>query len=602
MVGEPCAGAAKRGETQAKATLAPRKSPAGAPTDKLAVPAVCQVPFPITQVPTMQLVIHVHDEIGLTLEYPEKHAKGYVPVPEPTPGPAFDRLTANAERLLESVALQNRLMGFLPENPAGIDITKHARNELAAAGLLGYDGGQVPGGLWGNTDVEYTGAVRFARTPTAPDPAPPVPDYPAIADREIAQRLVYETLQSDKGPRMQPLASDGHRRVSLSGMRGKFALTLDRNGNWRRAPPGTALNTWIAKHERRPDLPGHAGLEAICQRAVRLLGVPAATTRTRVFAGEPAILSERTDRVVSDDGVVRARHQEEFCQAAMIAPEHRYDVLRDEDDPVPWRTAYALLRAHAADPDRATAHLTRALAATWMVGHSDMHRRNIGFAYTSPPAPHHAAVAPLYDVANSIGTRYDTLALPISGQLQLHAIEPRHWARHANDYGLNRDVTFAILSDAVRDATDAIATAAATARSEDENLRQDDVDRRVELTLKYAETRSRVFRQQLEGYRGRRKTNPQPDVEAMAAKITAAHREQPGGGGVIHVVPNSNRLVLVYVPPENGEAVRIGTAESVRHVAAIAHAAGVTAPEDIPEYERSLERDRQRQLARAPNG
>ena len=551
----------------------------------------------------MQLVIHVHDEIGLTLEYPDEHARGYVPVPEPTPGPVFERLTANAEGLLQPVALQNWLMGFLPENPAGIDFTKHARGELAAAGLLGYDGGQVPGGLWGNADVEYTGAIQFARTPAPPHSAPPVPDYPAIADREIARRLVYETLQSDKGPRMQPLPSDGHRRASLSGMRGKFALTLDRNGNWRRAPTGTALNTWIAKHERRPDLPGHAGLEAICQRAVGLLGAPAATTRTRVFAGEPAILSERTDRVVGDDGVVRARHQEEFCQAAMIAPEHRYDVLRDEDDPVPWRTAYALLRAHAADPDRATAHLTRALAATWMVGHSDMHRRNIGFAYTSPPAPHHAAVAPLYDVANSIGTRYDdSLALPIGGQLRLHAIELRHWARHADDCGLDRDVTFAIVSDAVRDAADAIATAAGAARSEDENLRQDDVDRRVELTLKYAESRSRIFGQQLDRYRGRHKTNPQPDVEAMAAKIIAAHREQPGGGVAIHVVPNSNRLVLDYVPPEEGEAVRIGTAESVRHVAVIAHAAGVTEPEDIPELQRSLERDRQRQLARTRNG
>ena len=228
----------------------------------------------------MQLVIHVHDEIGLTLEYPDEHARGYVPVPEPARGPAFERLTANAERLLQPVTLQNWLMGFLPENPAGIDFTKHARNELAAAGLHGYDGAQVPGGLWGNTDVEYTGAIRFARTPAAPDPAPPVPDYPAITDREIAQRLVYETLQSDKGPRMQPLPSDGHRRASLSGMRGKFALTLDSQGRWRRAPPGTALNTWIAKHEHRPDLPGHAGLEAVCQRAAGLLGVPAATTRT----------------------------------------------------------------------------------------------------------------------------------------------------------------------------------------------------------------------------------------------------------------------------------------------------------------------------------
>ena len=551
----------------------------------------------------MQLVIHVHDQIGLTLEYPDQHARGYVPVPEVTPGPTFERLTANAQGLLQPIALQHWLMGFLPENPAGIDFTRHARNELAAAGLHGYDGGQVPGGLWGNTDVEYTGAIRFSRAPDPPAPRPPISDYPTVTDEEIAQRLVYETLQSDKGPRMGELPANGQRRASLSGMRGKFALTLDSNGYWRRAPQGTALNTWIAKHEHRPDLPGHAGLEAICQRAVGLLGVSAAVTRTRVFAGEPAILSARSDRVVDNDGVVRARHQEELCQAAMIAPERRYDVLYDEDEPVPWRTAYTLLREHAVNPDHAAARLTRALAITWLVGHSDMHRRNIGFAYASPPERHCAAVAPLYDVANSLGTRYaDELALPIGGQRRLHNIRPAHWAHHAEQCGLDREVTFAIVSDAARDAADAIATAAATARTEDENLRQEDVERRVELTLKYAETRARLFRDQLEPHRGQRKTDPQPDVDAMAAKIIAAHREHPGGSVTVHVVPNSNRLTLVYFPPEDGEGVRIGTAESVRHVTAIAHAAGLTKPEDIPELERSLERDRQQELARTPNG
>lgn len=553
---------------------------------------------------TMHLVIHVHDQPGLILEYPDRHALGYVAVPEITRSAAFERLTADAERLLEPTALGHWLSAFLPENPAGIDFTRHAERELAAAGLQGgYDGARAPGALWGNTDVEYAGAIRFARADVVPPANTAIADYRAISDREIAERLVYESLQSDKGPRLPERPANDERRVSLSGMRGKFALTLDANGTWRRAPRGAALNTWILKHENRPDLPGHAGLEAVCQRAVGLLGVPAAVTRTRVFAGEPAILSARTDRTVDDAGIVRARHQEEFCQAAMIPPQRRYDVLLDEGEPVAWRAAYALLEAHAPDPDAATAHLTRALAATWTVGHSDLHRRNLGFAYTAPPAPHRAAVAPLYDVANSLGTRYaDELALPIGGQRRLHEIRPANWARHAEQCGLDREVTFAIVSDAVRDAADAIATAAAAARTEDENLSQKDVDQRVELTLQYANTRARTFRQQLAAHRDRRKADPQPDVDAMAAKIAAAHRDHPGGSIAVHTIPDSHRLTLAYVPPEGGDAVRIGTAESLRHVAAVAHAAGLARPEDIPELERSLERDRQRQLALTRNG
>ena len=544
----------------------------------------------------MQLVICLHDAVGLTLIYNEDSFGHPTPRPQVEAGPAFGRLTADSAALLDPGKRDNWLEAFLPENPAGIDFYRHARTELEAHQIENHLHRYPPFALWANADVEYAGAIRFARSADTPTRPVPVHDYPPITDADIAHRLVYENLQSESGPRPKQPVRHG-RRASLSGMRGKFALTLTSDGQWRSAPRGNALNTWIAKHENRPDLPGHAGLEAICQRAIALLNVPAATTRARIFDGEQAILSKRDDRFVDNHGIVQARHQEEFCQAAMVRPDDRYRL--DATGRVPWQRAYQLLNQHATDPERACALLTRALAATWLAGHSDMHRRNIGFRHSPPDQPHHISLAPLYDVANSFGTRYDDrLALPIGGQPDLHAIRPGNWLRHAEDCDIDPDVTMAIVADTAWAAPDALADAARTARTEDENLHQQHVDERVQRTLRYAQTRAEAFTQQLRKIRTTHETDPQPDVEHMATKWRALRQQHPDGHLEINVIPGNRRLRLAYKPEPDAPDGFIGIAESIRHIATIMHAAGLVAPEDIPELLRSLERQRQPQLGR----
>ena len=48
------------------------------------------------------------------------------------------------------------------------------------------------------------------------------------------------------------------------------------------------LHTWIAKREDDPKLPGEAGVESICQRALALAGVAAAPRRGRSHGCSPA--------------------------------------------------------------------------------------------------------------------------------------------------------------------------------------------------------------------------------------------------------------------------------------------------------------------------
>ena len=97
-------------------------------------------------------------------------------------------------------------------------------------------------------------------------------------------------------------------------MRGKIGLTMLEDGSWG-AAYGQALNTWIAKVEDNPRLPGEAGIEAICQRAFAVLGIDSAVTASQVFDGVQTVLSRRSDRVGTPEaGNVTARHQEDMAQ------------------------------------------------------------------------------------------------------------------------------------------------------------------------------------------------------------------------------------------------------------------------------------------------
>ena len=85
----------------------------------------------------------------------------------------------------------------------------------------------------------------------------------------------------------------------------------------------------------------------------------------------------------------------------------------------------------------------------------------------------------------------------------------------------------------------------------------------------------------------------------MAAKVRALRQQHPDGHLEIIVIPGSRRLRLTYKTEAEAPDALIGMAESIRHIGTIMHAVGAVAAEDIPELHRSLERQRQQQLARA---
>ena len=411
----------------------------------------------------------------------------------------------------------------LPENGSREPFNARAGSAMIERGVRG-TAGAAPLIAWANPDVEYPGAVTFESVCAEPEQ----PSYVPLSDTEIGERL-YEAWRVANAAHKGHPASYPERRTSLSGMRGKIGLAQI-DGQWH-APHGTALSTWIAKHEDSRRLRGEAGIESLCQETMRLLGVPSANTRARVFADQQCVLSERCDRRTDPrTGQVIAIHQEDFAQATSWPGGMKYDGGSKQEPR--WPAAYALLREHALFAQLESEKLTRMLAVTWMLGHGDLHRRNLGFTHFHNDGRRHIRLAPMYDVSSAVGTHLDqTLAIGIARQQQLSEIGVRQWLAHAEQCGLDPNRTLQIALRTASEAPDAVATARNTVRTRDENRHQSAVDRRAEKMIQYAERRRRVFTEEQTRRSGRASslTTRSPESRPrVAAEDATAPPPTPG--------------------------------------------------------------------------
>ena len=398
--------------------------------------------------------------------------------------------------------LQTWLTDCLPENGAIAPFVNRAREaHIRIAGLTNV--AHPVGVLWGNTQAEYPGAIRFEREEDPELGAEP-DGYCMLTDKDIARRLHEAWRTATQNPRGAPERFPG-RWISLSGARGKIGLFRDAQGNWG-AASGTRLNTWIAKREEDPRMPGEAGIESICQRAVALLGIPSARTMSRVFEDEQCVLSERSDRFLdTKTGEVAARHQEEFAQACGWPGGLKYE---KEDWPgtgAPrWEAAYEILRGLSPKPDESTSTLTRILAAAWTMGHVDLHRRNLGFAHGPLDDPERVDLAPVYDFSSGVGIKRRVpfeLAMSIAGQRQFGRIGPIHWMEHAKRTEQDPAHVIRIVDQVVEDTPEAVASAREGAKDVDENMRQGAVDTRCEELIASAKRTRNRWREELSGMR-----------------------------------------------------------------------------------------------------
>ncbi|TAK74120.1 MAG: type II toxin-antitoxin system HipA family toxin, partial [Dehalococcoidia bacterium] len=173
--------------------------------------------------------------------------------------------------------------------------------------------------------------------------------------------------------RVAPLGVDEHVRLSLAGVQEKLVLTRTPDGAWGRPVDGTP-STHIVKPQIAA-YPHTVENEAFCMRMAKHLGLPVANVETIVVGDRKLLVVERYDRVLHEDGRVDRIHQEDFCQALRISPDHKYQELGG-----PSLASIAKILGFAVGPE-ALETLLRAVTLNVVIGNADAHGKNFSLLH-----------------------------------------------------------------------------------------------------------------------------------------------------------------------------------------------------------------------------
>jgi serine/threonine-protein kinase HipA len=320
-----------------------------------------------------------------------------------------------AERSYPAPRVEPYLRGLLPENAetrAGwADRLDTAPDDVF--GMLAVMGWDCPG------------AVQFCDPDRVGELSARAGELQPVGETHIADRL--RTLVEQPASWTMP---DEH--WSLGGQQEKFALTLV-DGRWHEAH-GSAATTHIIKPGIKA-LTHQALVEHVTMAAAEALGVDVAASRIVQFEDQWAIVIERFDRVVGQDGITRI-HQEDFCQALGRLPEAKY-----ESRGGPRLTdMVALVRRQSTTPADDLLALADFAIVNLVAGAPDGHSKNISLLL----APDGSRwVAPLYDLAT--GLAYDSstvdrrVALSIGGERMVSRVRRKQWDKAAAILGVPAD-------------------------------------------------------------------------------------------------------------------------------------------------------------------
>lgn len=308
--------------------------------------------------------------------------------------------------------------GLLPEGTKRETIARNlgisARNDYAMIEQIG---------------GECAGAVTFMPH------GKPVPEndgnYQSLTDQELAD-IIREL------PKRPLLAGKDGIRLSLAGAQDKVPIRIE--GNDVCLPLDNAPSTHILK----PAVALYEGLicnEAFCMKLAAAMGLPVAPVEIRSVGGIDYLLVQRYDRYYRRDPdgkpVLERLHQEDFCQAQGIDPDHKY---QKEGGPS-LQQCFALLRAVSNVPVIDLSLLLDVVIYNWLVGNNDAHGKNFSLLYTGIGASHfEIRLAPFYDI---VCTLYypelnPEMAMKIGDQYFSDRVEQKDFLKLAEDAGFGK--------------------------------------------------------------------------------------------------------------------------------------------------------------------
>jgi serine/threonine-protein kinase HipA len=267
---------------------------------------------------------------------------------------------------------------------------------------------------------DVAGALSLWPEGQTPPVANPTGKASGLTDDELVELL--DTL-----PKRPLLAGEKGLRLSLAGAQAKLPVVLV---DGRVALPASGQPTTHILKPALAHLPATTENEALVMGLAASIELPVAAVEARVAGGRSYLLVTRYDRRFDEAGLAARLHQEDFCQALGIAPEHKY---ADEDGPT-FKTCFELLRRATARPATEVLKLLDAAIFNTIVGNADAHGKNFSLLYDDG-----VGFAPLYDLLCTVA--YPDLsprfAMKIGRAATLEEIGANTWTAFAADAALS---------------------------------------------------------------------------------------------------------------------------------------------------------------------
>ena len=256
----------------------------------------------------------------------------------------------------------------------------------------------------------------------------------------------------DDMPQRPMLAGQQGLRLSLAGAQDKLPVVVADDGSI-----GLPLFGSPSTHILKPAIAGLDGTvfnEAFCMRLAAALKLAVASVQIHQVAQGAVLLVQRYDRLAAAARTAEPTpapnpppirlHQEDFCQALAVPPEHKY---QNEGGP-DLAQCFALLRRATRPSALPVLALLDAVVFNALIGNHDGHGKNFSLLYGAAASagrvvraggPTDATLAPLYDLlCTAVYPRLtDKMAMKLGGQYRFSALMASHWERFARDAGLS---------------------------------------------------------------------------------------------------------------------------------------------------------------------
>jgi serine/threonine-protein kinase HipA len=177
--------------------------------------------------------------------------------------------------------------------------------------------------------------------------------------------------------------------------------------------------------------------------------LPTASVETMTVSGMDYLLVERYDRIhkpgLGAEPVLERLHQEDFCQALGIVPEHKY---QKEGGPS-LKQCFGLLREVSSAPVIDLARLLEAVIYNYLVGNNDAHGKNFSLLYHGAGIENpEIRLSPLYDIVSTLyyPELSPDMAMRIGGEYSSEKVTARSFEQLAEEAGLGKPLVRARVS------------------------------------------------------------------------------------------------------------------------------------------------------------